>query len=294
MPIADRNPTFLVIGSMKCGTTSLHHYLSLHPDIRMSWPKELNFFVGGDCRVSNDPPWGNWWRGLDWYRRHFATERRACGEVSPAYVGAPWGRLVVERIHQVLPAVRLVMLVREPLERLGSDFLMRHRTAKIPPMSFADYVADVRSETVVAYSCYGTQIARFLERFPRDALLVVESAELDRDRGNALARIFSFIGVDPSFRSTAFAQRLFESRRSRYPSRAGVRILRSALVRAAERVLPFTAHEALKNVLLCPFSAPPPDLVLPPSLDRALRERFRDEVALARTLTGLPLPSLGE
>ena len=54
-------PNFIIIGGLKCGTTSIHHYLGLHPDINMSKPKELNFFAVEQ----------NWDLGLDWYRNRF-------------------------------------------------------------------------------------------------------------------------------------------------------------------------------------------------------------------------------
>lgn len=174
----------------------------------VSRPKELHFFVGGEQREGNEPPLGNSWRGESWYRRHFVTDRRACGEVAPGYV--------------------------------------------------------------------------------------LESAELDRNRDEMLGRLFGFIGVDAGFRSPRFSRRLFERRSRRFPNRFGQLVLRSPLVRLSERVLPFTVHEAVRNVLLAPFSAPEPDPRLPAAVEKSLRMRFRDEVDRARRLTRLPLASLGE
>ena len=68
-------PNLIVIGAQKCGTSGLHYYLSLHPEISMSRPKELNFFIEER----------NWPRGVDWYRRHFdaarARSRRVLAEL---------------------------------------------------------------------------------------------------------------------------------------------------------------------------------------------------------------------
>src|SRR3982751_2469864 len=72
-------PTFAVIGGLKCGTTSLHHYLALHPEVAMSRPKELNFFIAEL----------NWELGRDWYASHFDAAARARGESSPHYTNRP-------------------------------------------------------------------------------------------------------------------------------------------------------------------------------------------------------------
>ena len=287
-----RVPDFLVVGSMKCGTTSLHHYLSCHPQVWMSRPKELCFFVGGPSREANDPPWGNWWRGEEWYRRHFRTDRRVCGEISPGYVGVAWARSAAERMQRLVPSARLILLVREPMSRLRSHYLMRRQDAQIGTMTFAEYVTDPGHVDDVAYSDYGSQIERILERFPREALLVLESSDLDRRRDETLSRVFAFLGVDPDFRSPSFSWKLFEGRRRPVPSEVGGRILRSTLVRLSERVLPFTCHEALRSVIVAPFAAPVPDVTLPGQIEEELQARFRREADLARRLTGLSLPSL--
>src|SRR6266480_7909195 len=72
-------PNLIVLGAQKCGTSGLHYYLSLHPEVWMSRPKELNFFLEER----------NWNRGVDWYRRHFDPDARVRGEASPNYTAYP-------------------------------------------------------------------------------------------------------------------------------------------------------------------------------------------------------------
>ena len=72
-------PNLIVIGGLKCGTTSLHHYLNLHPQVAMSRPKELNFFVAEL----------NWELGADWYASHFDRTAQVRGETSPHYTNLP-------------------------------------------------------------------------------------------------------------------------------------------------------------------------------------------------------------
>src|ERR1700761_6059402 len=100
-------PNLIIIGGLKCGTTSIHHYLGLHPGIQMSKPKELNFFVEEL----------NWDLGLDWYASRFDSAFKVRGESSPHYTNLPRFRGVPERIKEhVGDDVRLLYMVRDPIK----------------------------------------------------------------------------------------------------------------------------------------------------------------------------------
>ena len=85
-------PNLIVIGGLKCGTTSLHHYLNLHPQVAMSRPKELNFFVAEL----------NWELGADWYASHFDRTAQVRGETSPHYTNLPRFAGVADRMFGAL------------------------------------------------------------------------------------------------------------------------------------------------------------------------------------------------
>ena len=107
-------PNLIIIGGLKCGTTSLHHYLSLHPEIAMSRPKELNFFVAEL----------NWPLGRDWYAAHFDPKAPVRGESSPHYTNSPAFAGVADRMRDILgEAVRLIYVVRDPIDRMLSHYL---------------------------------------------------------------------------------------------------------------------------------------------------------------------------
>src|SRR5688500_4466677 len=106
-------PNLIVIGGLKCGTTSLHHYLNLHPQIAMSRPKELNFFVEEL----------NWELGTDWYTSHFDPAADVRGETSPHYTNRPRFEGVAERIAESAPGARLIYMVRDPIKRLLSHYV---------------------------------------------------------------------------------------------------------------------------------------------------------------------------
>src|SRR5688572_29905885 len=79
-------PNLIVIGAQKCGTSGLHYYLGLHPDVSVSEPKELNFFIAER----------NWPRGLDWYRSRLDQSAAVRVDASPNYTAYPQHRGVPE------------------------------------------------------------------------------------------------------------------------------------------------------------------------------------------------------
>src|ERR671915_544163 len=96
-------PNLIVIGAMKSGTTSLHNYLSLHPEIFMTEVKEPSFFTLE----------GNWWRGREWYEAQFPVAAKIRGESSPDYTKHPRHAGAPERMHAMIPDAKLVYLLRD-------------------------------------------------------------------------------------------------------------------------------------------------------------------------------------
>ncbi len=182
-----RLPTFLLVGAMKGGTTSLFHYLGGHPQVATPVYKAPEFFVEE----------ANWRRGIDWYRRQFPVtgpDVLAIGEASNAYTKYPRYRGVPERIAAHLPDVRLLYVIRDPIERIRSHYQTRlaERSERLP---FADAVFS--NHIYLDYSRYALQIEQYLEHFPRDQLLVITSEDLRSAREATMRRVYGFIGVDP-------------------------------------------------------------------------------------------------
>jgi hypothetical protein len=207
-----RLPNFIVIGAAKSGTTSLYHYLRAHPDVYMSEMKELNYFVaeqdgsigGRGKETRSKRRVGNWSRGLEWYEHQFAPADGfgAIGEASPRYTLYPFLPGVPERMAQLLPDVKLVYLVRDPIARMVSHCMHRmHSLKERRPLE----TALMESPIYVNSSRYAFQIEQYLRPFSRSQLHVVVSEHLRSDRDRTLARIFEFIGVDPSWRDQSLS-----------------------------------------------------------------------------------------
>lgn len=163
-----RLPDFIIIGTMKSGTTSLHAWLTQQPDFFLPQVKEPNFF-------SHDEVWA---RGLPWYTGLFSSAMpdSIVGEASVGYTSPRFGEVAASRLMSVLPAVRLIYLLRHPIERMRSHY--RHEVQRgREQRPFADAVGDPHSP-YVASSRYFSCLEPYIQAFPRDHICVVRFEDL--------------------------------------------------------------------------------------------------------------------
>jgi hypothetical protein len=198
-------PNLIVIGAMKCGTSALHYYLDLHPRISMSSPKELFFFLDEDDvpplpDAATERAWEttrrtrrNWGRGIDWYAEHFDSGATVRGESTTAYTD-PEYRRVADRMAAVVPNARLIYLARHPIERMISHYLHQRASG----MERRDLVEAIVSapNPYLGRSCYATALAPFLERYPRERILLLRQEDLLSRRRETVRKAFAFLGVD--------------------------------------------------------------------------------------------------
>ncbi|WP_148575984.1 sulfotransferase family protein [Nocardioides caldifontis] len=193
-----RPPEVIVIGAMKCATTAVHAYLDAHPDIRMSRLKELNFFNGPERAPHGESEtwWrsGQWHRGVGWYAAQFDDRAPIRGECSPAYT-SPTFPEVARRMASVAPDVRLVYLVRDPVERAVSQF-EHHRREGTERRTMSEALLDPDSQ-YVARSRYFSRLQPFLEVFPRAALRIVVQERLLHQRRREIAALYDHVGAPP-------------------------------------------------------------------------------------------------
>lgn len=269
-------PNLIVIGAAKCGTTSLHEYLDKHPEIAMARDKELRFFVENK----------NWRRGLAWYESQFDPTAPVRGEATPAYSAFPLYRGVPERMAQTTPEARLIYLVRDPVARIVSHF--SHRTVNWPEMDTLEAALGNPSfrEWLVTPSRYWLQLEQYLKHFPESQILVIDSDELRRSRDETLASVFTFLGVDPTFRSPEFEQAHNVATGRTRRNRAGQTV--SSLI---GRTLGARRSQALRArapaVLKAPFRYEVKPPVLPSELRAELEDELSGDVERLREHTGL-------
>jgi hypothetical protein len=193
---------FIVIGAQKAGTTSLFKYMETHPQLYMPPEKECLYF-NDDERFS---------RGWGWYIDEFfngAPPDRLWGTVTPHYMIDP---RVPERIKDTLPDVKLIALLRNPINRAYSHHLMSVRRG-YETRSFEDAVYELlkpdaleearkqptETNGYIVIGEYGRILTKYYERFPHQQIFVSFTEELGHSPEQVLQTIFHFLGVDPGF-----------------------------------------------------------------------------------------------
>jgi hypothetical protein len=269
---ADRSrlPNFLLIGAQKAGTTSLFEYLGSHPQVFMPRYKEPNFFVTEY----------NWSRGLEWYQQWFqaAGPASAIGEASTSYTMYPLHGGVPERIASTLSQPKLIYLVRDPINRMVSQYL--HFVAKGTTRAPLER-ALLADPTYLNNSQYGLQLQRYLDHFPHEQILVVVSEQLRARREQTLAQVFTFLGVPPLSAPSAIASE---------------HNLTADKVAPRRLVQPFTLlpnwyrmtgalPEPAKALARKLTHKPLPPTAVSPRLRRELAARLHEDVALLRDYT---------
>ena len=184
-------PTFILVGAMKGGTTSLHQYLDAHSQICMSTPKEPNFFVAGSEK------------GLEWYRQCFQGDAQEYGESSTSYTKYPEFSGVPERMHRLLPGVKLLYLVRDPVERALSHYQHNRIHGRVTGSVDEEFLP-VEESHYLQTSRYHMQISRYLEHYSREQILIVESEMLREERDQVMNTIFDFLGVETKVDASGF------------------------------------------------------------------------------------------
>lgn len=213
-------PDFLLIGTHRGGTTSLHSFLTQHPCVAPTFPRVQR--IKG-VRYFDQ----HFHRGTDWYRSHFPTaatrallEYRGgapvlAGDSSPYYLFHP---LAAERASQIVPRAQIIVLLRNPIERAYSHW-RRERRDGYEPLTFEDAIdaeegrlageveriaADDRyysyvheNFSYVSQGMYLASLEPWLDRFPRDQVLIESSEEFHRHPQHVFDRVLGFLRLPP-------------------------------------------------------------------------------------------------
>jgi hypothetical protein len=204
-------PDFLIIGTQKGGTSSLFYYLSQHPNVICPQKKEIHFF---DLNYNS---------GRDWYSNHFEFDFHhpsifLTGEASPYYLFHP---LVPQRVYGTCPNVKLIILLRNPVNRAYSHYMMQKNRSiekcqtfeeaiQIEPIRLkGEYDKFFKDKSYRSYNYqkfsylergqYFTQIENWLKYFPITSFLFLKSEELFADPKSALQKTYSFLNIREVF-----------------------------------------------------------------------------------------------
>jgi hypothetical protein len=269
----DTVPDFLYIGTSKAGSTWLFNALAVHEDVWLASNKGLYFF---DAHFD---------RGVDWYRQQFEdADGRAVGEFSHSYLSSPEAPA---RIAAYSPSMRLLVCLREPVDRAFSDYLDLVKNNGFAG-SFSQAVEQY--PRLLDRGRYATHLSRYLEHFPAAQLHVGLFDDLKTSPQGYADEVYDFLGVDRVALSAGHLRARMPAGRPRNATMVGLtkraskvaasvglrrwrsRIKRSTMVRSA-------LYKEYRDV------KPRPD----PDLGLELRRGFAEEVARLDDLLGRPV-----
>ena len=205
-----RLPTFLVIGAARSGSSSLHDSLRQHPQVFVSPIKEPHFFAYENKELPRGGPGGprsTRVTDIDRYMELFDGARpgMAVGEASVSYL---YSADAPDRIRHYVPDVRLVAILRNPVERAYSAFQYLRERGTEPYADFSDALEAEDERVRQNWShmwhyrrmgFYGEQLARYYERFDREQIHVLTLDDFMADPQRSMAAVYAHIGVDPAF-----------------------------------------------------------------------------------------------
>jgi hypothetical protein len=266
-------PNFYIVGAPKCGTSSVWAYLRGHPDVFFPQLKEPHFFA-----VSMQP--------LDAYQSLYRNAKgyKAIGDASTSYL---WEVKASERIREVCPRARIVILLRDPVERAYSHYDMAVRTGT-EHLPFAEAVKRDRSE-LVEPGMYHQHVLRFFKTFGREQVGVYLMEDLKKDAPGVMAAICRHIGVDPALLDRRELARVHNEgllSRIGWLYKAARRVIG---LQARQRILSSALREWLRNSpLLYKRYTPPRD----EGITRYLQTVFEADLGRLEELLGRKFPEL--
>jgi len=206
-------PNFLIIGASKSGTTTLHNVFLNHPEIYICPTKEVGFFWAYQENIQIQGPGAERLKNvlitdLNQYQQLFdkVSTEKAIGEASVRYISHP---NVPERIHSIIPHVKLIASLRQPADRAFSAFTMNRRDGLEPCSDFQEALEQERSGMRDHWiSCrylnrgfYYASLKQFFELFDRQKFHISLMEDLIDNPMGLLISLFRFLEVDESFAS---------------------------------------------------------------------------------------------
>jgi len=185
-------PNFLVIGAPRSGTSWIHDNLRRHPQVFLPKTKELHYFDR------------DYERGIDYYEAQFVdwAGQHSVGEVTPGYLSGVFfpDRNIPQLIRSHLPNVKLVAVLRNPVERAYSHYWHNvAQDARNLDLTFEQKLQ--QRPQILREGFYFEHLSRYLSLFPRRQMLLLLYDDLEKDPSGFLRQIYEFLGIDAHFQS---------------------------------------------------------------------------------------------
>jgi hypothetical protein len=289
-------PNFFIVGAAKAGTTSLYYYLDEIPGVYMSKVKEPYYFSPHYIQLYP----GETVTDKEEYLRLFenASSHIAVGEASPSYL---WDPDSPKLIHQAIPTARIIILLRDPIERAYSHYLMDVKFgAQDKKLSFyQDLMRGYKSQEkaydklrlYIEFSMYYEQVKRYFDEFARQQVKIIIYEEFIQHPEQTVNDVLDFLGV--SYTVTAIRKQHNQYSVARSPFSVGVfslfRWLRARGIKTSKltTLLPFSLTWSLEEKLLFKRAQKPK---MEPEAFKLLQEIYHDNVLRLESLLGRSLP----
>lgn len=211
---------FIGIGAQKCASTWLHDVLVDHPELALPGQvKEVDYFTY------------HYDRGRQWYERRFdsVSADLLCGEISPSYLHNPG---VAERVFDYNPAMRIILIARDPVARAISNHKHELRIGNIHGSDQSFEFGLDNNAAYVEQGLYGKHLGNWLARFPAEQILVLKFDDVVVRPARSLAKVCEFLGVDAGYNSPQLEKQSNASYLNRSPAAARAKNLVRGAVRA--------------------------------------------------------------
>jgi hypothetical protein len=280
MALLRARPTYVGIGAQKCASTWLHRILSEHPEIAVPSVKEVDFF--SYCYD----------HGYQWYERRFAAggAARVRGEISPSYFCEP---AVPERISRYMPEAKILLSLRDPVERALSNHRHEVREGHFTGEDLSFEAGLQNNPMYVEQGLYATHLKNWLQYFPRDRILVVLMEDVEADPRAVCRLVYEFLGVDPTFVPAGLEQRYNRSFATRSASLSRLKDAVYGMTRLPGMgwLWQAAAGAGLRSMYRGLNNVPSSDVIPQPQARTLaqLRQRFEPEVRELETMIGRSL-----
>lgn len=287
-------PNFLIVGVQKAGTTSIYNYLREHPQVYMSLVKETNFL---EKDWENLPPEQQNKNGivtLDKYCELFAEvkEEIAIGEASPNYLFHYESSAA--RIKKYVPNAKLIVVLRNPVERAYSDHLMHLRDA-IGYRGLSEQIKHSSHKSfILRKGFYYAPLAYYFDQFGREQVKVFFYDDLCNNPQEFMAEFYQYLGVNKQFRpNTARKAQVAKIPKNKTINNLLKKnnILRNTATNILKTVMPVEARQKLRERLIDLNSQHKKQVPLSPEERQQLIELYREDILQLQDLVGRDLSS---
>ncbi|MAM89339.1 MAG: hypothetical protein CME36_18720 [unclassified Hahellaceae] len=278
---------FIGIGVTKGGSSWLADMLAAHPQICLSEPKEVRYF-NSLASPGNEGANPQRQQSLHWYHQHFShcSADAIRGEYTPLYIADPDA---IDNILDYNPEIKLLICLRDPLERLVSHYRMNHDYIGIAKGSIEE---EIRSDgRYLEQGLYGEQIERLYKRCDRSQVLLFFMDDIRKDRAGTVARMYEFLGVDARFVPAGLERKSNAAKKARFPwvGRFLFLLPRALVAMKMNWLLVALRKINLHKVLLGLLTKESAKLELSADFKARIRDYYREDVIKLENLTGRDL-----